>query len=687
MNSLPNDTNPAGLPALSALFAGSCDLFAVTDREGRLLYCNHPAAGQTRGVQWSQMLFDLILPDARDTVRQLHQRVAETGQTARCEVPGRGHNGGDGWMLLTSSPISTDGKVTGLMHIGIDITERRREEDRLRRVESLMVDTEGIAHYGIWEWDITQPHASWTPGLYAIYGLDPRTYVPSYEEYLKRVHPDDRQRVIDATNGVFHQHRPYSHDERITHADGSLRYLHTWAVPILGDDGKLLRLMGVCLDITDRKLAEIALEKQAAELLDLNRELESRVQERTRELLSAKDAAEAANEAKSLFLATMSHEIRTPMNGVIGMLELLQLSNLGQDQAQLLGVVRDSAFSLLRILDDVLDFSKIEAGRLTLEEIPLKLEDVAQGVVNTLKPVASARQVTLECSVAAGLPVVMGDPVRLRQVLFNLCSNAVKFTETRAGHLGRVTLAITAGEASAESVNITLQVQDNGIGMASETVARLFQPFVQGEGSTTRRFGGTGLGLSICRRLVALMGGTISVDSTTGQGSTFVVQLRLAQPSAQAVARLSQIGERSETAPARRPAPEIAAAEAAGRLILVAEDNPVNQQVILRQLNWLGYACLLANNGQEALALWQQRRIGLLLTDCHMPEMDGYTLTRQLREQERSTEARRLPVIALTASALSEESRRCFAAGMDDFLAKPIEMAILQRVLEHWLPA
>jgi PAS domain S-box-containing protein len=780
---------------LAALFAASSDLVVVTDAGGALRYSNAVAA---RTPDATTLFGALAQPCAELAATQ--RQVLADGQPRQLEVTGP-HEAA--WLHLAVSPVRHDGSVTGLLHTGRDVTARHLEEERLRRIEELMVDTQGIAHFGIWEWDITQPQATWTPGLYQIYGLTPGRYVPSYENYLQRVHPDDRQRVIDATSRVFHQLEPYSHDERIFHSDGSLRYLHTWAVPLLDAEGKLCRLMGVCLDITERKLAENAVAAQAAELAELNTELEARVEDRTRELYLAKTAAEVGNATKSLFLATMSHEVRTPMNGVLGMLELLMDGALSEEQRHMLATIRDSSEALLSILDDILDFSKIEAGRLEMETIPVNLRRIIEGVADTLSTNAQSRELRLDCFIDPALPEwLLGDQVRLRQILFNLGSNAIKFTHTTAAREGVVELRAERIDAGPERVGVRISVIDNGIGMDAATQAQLFRPFTQADASTTRRFGGTGLGLSICKRLVELMGGRIAVQSWPGTGSTFTVDLEL--PPAHGVSLLDRLPVRGLAVAALLPpgalrneinsylcaagvqlslhgcaadleadlsgtaqaqvilaGPELAEADAAAwlgllqqltaqpelhllrltprqrepqappppgivrvalhplhyrelltglarasghlphaaavqitalpaddgdesPLVLVAEDNPVNQEITCRQLERLGYRCLLAENGHIALEQWRLHPVALLLTDCQMPEMDGFELVQAIRHEERRT-GRHLPVIALTANALRGEAERCQNAGMDDYLSKPLRLANLGRVLERWL--
>jgi signal transduction histidine kinase/DNA-binding LytR/AlgR family response regulator len=383
--------------------------------------------------------------------------------------------------------------------------------------------------------------------------------------------------------------------------------------------------------------------------------------------------AEAANQAKSTFLATMSHEIRTPLNGVLGMMEVLERQGLDEPQRRSLGTMRDSAQALLRIIDDVLDFSKIEAGRLELEETVFSLAELVQGTVGTFREQARAKGLALDVEIASGsADVLVGDPTRVRQILFNLVGNAIKFTE-------RGSIRIQAGTASlgGRRTHLVLSVADTGIGLSREQCSGLFKPFAQADSSTTRRFGGTGLGLSIVRRLAELMHGDVAVDSEAGAGSTFTVTLALqAAPAG-----------RMPKSTVRSPAPvEVGGASDKAPRVLVADDHPVNRDVLVRQLELLGIAADSAEDGATALAAWESGTYAAVLTDIHMPALDGYQLVQRLRAAEAAGRGSRTPVIAVTANALKGEEQRCLAVGMDAYITKPISMEKLRLTLERWLP-
>jgi PAS domain S-box-containing protein len=573
--------------------------------------------------------------------------------------------------------------------------------------------------------------------------------------------------------------------------------------------GEVIGSASIGEDVTEHARDQLALR-------ELNAELEDRVRARTAQLNQAREEADQANQAKSAFLATMSHEIRTPMNGVIGMIEVLQQTSLKGQQMEMADLIRDSAFSLLDIIEDILDFSKIEAGRMDIAHEAMQLVEVVEKGCGMLAQMAARQGVRLSLFIDPAIPrIVCGDPGRVRQVLVNLVGNAIKFCRGRE-QPGQVSVRALLVDRQAASVTMELIVTDNGIGMSEATQARLFTPFSQADASTTRRFGGTGLGLAISDTLVRLMKGQISVRSVPGQGSTFTVRLPFALPALPALqapvgaaaasthveglhcrlvgaeqplagdltATLRHAGVTVEHAPdlataaamarspglllwlilpdqlgpsladlramvpsgvaetqtcfvvlghgaRRRPrveAPDLVTLDAdvlarrslfkalalaagrvpqeatddaraparhaavapprheaqrQGRLILVAEDSETNRKVILHQLRLVGFAAEVCVNGCEALERWRSGDFALLLTDLHMPEMDGYELAAAIRGEEGAR--RHTPIIALTANALRDEELRCRAAGMDAYLTKPVQLPQLKTMLDTWL--
>jgi len=467
--------------------------------------------------------------------------------------------------------------------------------------------------------------------------------------FLDFVHPDDVPATLAEMAKLAQGQPTISFQNRYRCKGGSYKWLSWRSQP--APDGTLY---AIARDITDQQ-------RMVQELHD--RELEAR----------------AANQAKSMFLAAMSHEIRTPLIGVLGMLEVLGRSKLDAEQRRQFNIVQQSAHSLLEIIGDILDYSKIEAGKVELEPETASVRDLVSRVVSGFSASAESKGLQLtqviDAHVAAAHVV---DGVRLVQILSNFVGNAIKFTQR-----GSVVVAVHVTDQTADQQALRFTVSDTGIGIKPERLERLFQPFTQADAGTTRRFGGTGLGLVICRRLAELMAGTVRAESEYGWGTVIVLELRLPVGDPKAIAAVV-LGE--ELPVATRPKPTREQAEREGSLLLLAEDHPVNREVLTGQLNLAGFFVDTAADGTSALEKFGANRYGLVLTDLHMPGLDGYQLTAAIREFEQSAGRPRTPIIALTADVVREHVERCLASGMDDYLSKPVTIRQLVEKLRQWLP-
>lgn len=521
---------------------------------------------------------------------------------------------------------------------------RRSEQERLRMAEEMRLSHERFvlavegSSDGLWDWDFVTGKAYFSPRYKAMLGYADAEIENSLESWERLMHPDDlpvaRKKVKDYQDGRI---PVYKLEHRLRQKDGTYRWVLARGALLRGADGRPLRMSGSHTDINERKRLE-------------------------EELRAARDAALASDKAKSEFLANISHEMRTPLNAICGMCELMIGQELPEPHASRAKLAHAAVNVLTTTIDDLLDLSKLEAGHMTLDPVPTDIRELVGTAFSLISAQAHAKGVRLRLEIAETVPLFLRvDPLRLRQVVTNLLNNALKFTEK-----GSVSLSVSTEPVGDKEVFLDVCVRDTGIGIAPEVQSRLFQPFTQADASTTRRYGGTGLGLAISRRLVEAMGGVIGLESSPGAGSLFWFRIPLPIE-----------GEALPVEAPPAPTPGLSRLR-----VLIVEDNAANRQIAVEMLAHLGVVAETAENGKEGLERMARSPYDLVFMDCSMPVMDGYEATAQWRRREAS--GARLPIVAMTAYALQGDKEKCLAAGMDDYLSKPVRLRDFAGALSRW---
>jgi PAS domain S-box-containing protein len=540
-------------------------------------------------------------------------------------------------------------------------TKRRRAEAGLQQSEEQFRQlTENIQQV-FWMISLREPY----PLVYIseryeqVWGRPVENLYKNPTDWIEAVHPEDRDRVkaaFERLTQTGHMESQY----RVLRPDGAVRWVHARGFPIVDRQGMVYRAAGVVDDITQRKQAED-------------------------DLARARDAAEAANRAKSSFLANMSHEIRTPMTSIIGHADLLLDPDQTQsDRLNSVNAIRRSGEHLMGVINDILDLSKIEAGRMTVERLECDPCRVVGEVASLTRPRAQEKGLRFDVVFETPLPrAIESDPTRLRQILFNLVANAVKFTRT-----GGVHVVLRLDEVADNQHVLMFKVRDTGVGIRPDQLERLFQPFVQADGSTTREFGGSGLGLAICRRLAHLLGGDVLAESEPGRGSRFTLVLPVGSVEGREIItdpaealRVSDGPATARTGRGETTTPGASAAPMAGR-VLLAEDGRENQVVIAAYLRKAGLDVTIAGDGREAVELARSQPFDVILMDMQMPHLDGYGAASRLRRDGFT-----LPIVALTAHAMSEDRAKCLKAGCTDYLTKPVSRSDLLDTVRKYVPS
>lgn len=614
---------------------------------------------------------DRIHPeDVRKTMDAVSVNIS--GKSERFENQHRlKHKDGHWIWVLVRGKTMVDEQAMAIRMLGTltDVTERKALEDKVLENEARLIEAQKIAHLGNWEWNLSSHKITWSDELYRLLGEEPQSFQPTYKSIVRYLSASEKKRYRENLRSVLQNRQiDQNYTLNIIRKNGVNRTISA-TVKVIRDKGQIVYVQGTFLDITERKEAEEQLSLMNSMLVESYNKQKMKNEEITKAkkeleeshstMMAAKADAEQASRSKSEFLANMSHEIRTPLNAINGFIGLLKDHETDPEKLNYLGIINSSSASLLQIINDILDFSKIESGKLHIEELDFNPVKEFSGTIDLFKLKASEKDIRLYFDGCETLPTTLyGDALRLKQILSNLLSNAIKFTDNK----GNIVCKIRYEEG-----RLRFNVKDNGIGIPLEKQKKIFESFTQADGSTVRKYGGTGLGLTVSAKLAELLGGELNVKSQEGVGSEFIFSAPLAVGQYKDENREIRV-EKSKNL--------------TGHTLLV-EDNEANQMFIGIILRNAGLTYDTANNGIEAVEMFKNQKYKVILMDENMPKLNGIGATKKILQIEADQGLVHTPIIALTANALVGDRQHFLNAGMDDYLAKPLEPAqLIEKIKE-----